>query len=462
LSLAKELRKNGARCIFICKELEGNIMNEILKSDFELKIIKIKEENKLNQDIKDHLFHSSWLGGNQADDAAETINLIRDLHIDWIIIDHYGIDHTWQMMVRPHSNKIFVIDDIADRKHECDLLLDHNYFINHEERYQNLVEVATPKIFGTKYTLLQDQYYLFYGRVPPRSGRIKNILIYFGGFDKQNLTGMVVNSLLDIFHNNVTLNVINSNPPESLIKATSLNKNIKIYRNVPSLAPMMLKCDLAFGAGGVTGLERCFMGLPSFVITTAENQIEITKELNNAGLIKWLGHFDQINNNDLTHILKEKIELSDFVTWSTKCLNLFDGLGCKRVSDILLLDQNTQLSIRLANLNDLNLISEMKPNFQNLNKLESKDQYKNWFYNILKNYESNIIYICETENGLELGQVRFEKVSEYWNLSYSTMSYVESDQLIKKMLVESINKFLKSKQNVGIRADFTIDLDHEL
>ena len=41
---------------------------------------------------------------------------------------------------------------------------------------------------------------------------------------------------------------------------------------MPNLAKLMVNSDIAIGAGGVTTLERMCVGLPSIVISIAENQ----------------------------------------------------------------------------------------------------------------------------------------------------------------------------------------------
>ena len=113
---------------------------------------------------------------------------------------------------------------------------------------------------------------------PPRIGPAKRILVYFGGTDKNNLTELTLSSFLKLNRKNIALDiVINSKnlQKEKIKKLSKKNKNIKIYSDLTSLASLILKADLAIGASGTTSWERCCLGLPSIVISIADNQIPI-------------------------------------------------------------------------------------------------------------------------------------------------------------------------------------------
>ena len=92
--------------------------------------------------------YEMWLGCSQERDAKECIEALRlsGIHqVDWIIIDHYGIDSNWEYMLRTRLSdsllsKILVIDDLANRAHDCDCLVDQNYFGEvTDSRYMKLV-----------------------------------------------------------------------------------------------------------------------------------------------------------------------------------------------------------------------------------------------------------------------------------------------------------------------------------
>ena len=135
---------------------------------------------------------------------------------------------------------------------------------------------------------------------PPRIGSPKRILVYFGEADDNNLTEMSISAFMKLNNHNIKLDVVISSKNPCIKKIKNLSKkskNISIKTDLDSLAPLMLKADLALGACGATSWERLCLGLPSIIVTIAENQEPIAKELHNRGLIRWLGNYTEISNN---------------------------------------------------------------------------------------------------------------------------------------------------------------------
>ena len=337
VTLAKELDILGAECIFLSRDHTWNLFKYITENKFKLRVLNTDSESAKSTFTNDILMHSEWLGVSQKYDASQTISALGSDTPEWLVVDHYGIDYRWHELLRPHCKNILVIDDLADRKHDCDLLLDQNLVKDYLNRYENLVAPLVPKLLGPKFALLQEEYLEVKNRVLKRNNEVKNILVYFGGSDSHSLTESAVDTLMEILDNSVKVDVVSSNPGTSLIDMVNRNNNFKLHSNLPSLAPLMFKADLAIGAGGTTTWERCFMGLPSIVITTAENQIKSSVELDRLGYIKWVGHVGKI---DLGELKKQIIHSIDSVANMQNYINfpdfLVDGQGVKRVCDVML------------------------------------------------------------------------------------------------------------------------------
>ena len=338
LTLAKALNKQGIKCKFICRDHKDNLIEKIKKEDFEV-IILPKSNNSDRKLIykKKETIYSDWLGSNWDLDAEQTINALNNNKIDWLIIDHYGIDKLWEEKLRPYTRKIMVIDDLADRNHNCDLLLDQNLVANFKTRYQSLLPDYCKTLLGPAYALLQSEYENFYQTALSRAGPVKNILVYFGGTDQNNLTELAISAFLKLNREDINLDVvISSNNPnkENIDILSKKNKKILINSDLKSLAPLMLKADLAIGACGTTSWERCCLGLPSIVITIAENQKPIAKELDRQGLVHLLGHYNEITNNSIHYALETFID-KNLETWSSECKLITDGCGAKKVASIL-------------------------------------------------------------------------------------------------------------------------------
>jgi UDP-2,4-diacetamido-2,4,6-trideoxy-beta-L-altropyranose hydrolase len=333
LTLAKALRERGVECLFLSREHEGNL-NEMLKSQrFDVRVLQSSKEPSQHAD-QPVLTHSHWLGVNWLSDARQTIEVLGAGVVDWMIVDHYALDKRWESELRPHAKKIMVIDDLADREHDCDLLLDQNLVANFETRYDRLVASGCTRLLGPKYVLLQPEYAEMCLRTPPRIGPVSRIFVYFGGSDIYNLTGLAVSAFLNLQRNDLQLDVvIRSNGPNSDSVRTQVagHANISLHEDVPSLAPLMAKADLAIGAGGATTWERCCLGLLSLVVTVADNQVQTAKELARIGAVNYIGHYDEVSDDRFSDLLQIDISAIDLRAWSQKCMEIVDGAGTNRV-----------------------------------------------------------------------------------------------------------------------------------
>jgi UDP-2,4-diacetamido-2,4,6-trideoxy-beta-L-altropyranose hydrolase len=335
LTLANALRLQGSVCRFVCKEFPGNLQNRIQQDGFEVvclppalpEITKDQEESNLPK-------HFPWLGGSWQNDAEQTIAAIGQNKPKWLIVDHYGIDSRWEKILRPYVEKIMVIDDLADREHDCDLLLDQNLVANMDQRYEGLLPENSVRLLGPKYALLQPEYAELRKKAKVREGMVNRILIYFGGADKGNLSGMALEAFESLQLNNIFVDVVINpkNPNTEALKNQIIKKiNIICHENLPSLAPLMIKADLSLGAGGATSWERCCLGLPSIVIPISQNQIELTDYLNNIKAITTSTPCKNDMEKKLRFFISSRNK--NLISMSLKSFSLVDGLGTNRLKE---------------------------------------------------------------------------------------------------------------------------------
>ena len=179
-TLGKELQYRGANVIFICRELPGNLIN-FIKKDFQTLELPFKKQDSYQIDSESALtgrdLYQRWLGCSQSEDALETIDALLKIRLkkhDWLIVDHYGLDHNWESLIiegleSEHIDKpkILVIDDLADRVHRADMLLDQNFFgASTERRYQGLIPENCIQLLGPQYALLSPEYAIFHNLLP--------------------------------------------------------------------------------------------------------------------------------------------------------------------------------------------------------------------------------------------------------------------------------------------------------
>ena len=203
--------------------------------------------------------------------------------------------------VRPFVGKIFVIDDLANRQHDCDVLLDQNFYINMEHRYDDLVPQHCKLELGPKYALFREEFYETKKHLYQRDGSIKNILVFYGGVDLINETMKALQAIVELNLPNVMINVVVGvgNANKESIEEYCRHHKFHYHCQVDNMAELMNQADLALGAGGTTTWERCFLGLPSIVTSVAENQETVANDSAVKGYIIYIGKAQNCRKKDI-------------------------------------------------------------------------------------------------------------------------------------------------------------------
>lgn len=336
LTLADELTRQGHECFFICREHKGHFGDVITSRGYSLTLLPApidiipKQKSSAPNDYK------LWLGVPWQEDAKQTLDEISLLKPDWVVVDHYALDIKWEDTISSAVNKIMVIDDLANRYHACNVLLDQNVLDRTiVERYKRLVSDECTLILGPEYALLSQEYAELAKLLPDRDGVISRVLVFVGGSDPYHLTERYLRALTAPEFKHLFVDVvIGKNHPapaivESLVEARS---RTQLYSGLPSLAALMIRADLMLGAGGATNWERMCLGLNSVVVSVAENQNQVNKELSNRTLIHFIGKAEELDSLVISDILKALIENPETIAACSKIMRgIVDGLGCHRV-----------------------------------------------------------------------------------------------------------------------------------
>lgn len=460
-TLAKRLQRHGVECRFVCRQLEGNMIDRVQCNGFDVLVLNQSEDDVLMpvESSNSSPPHASWLGTDWATDATQTIDALRDVKPDWLIVDHYALDARWETHLRPHTAKIMVIDDLADRQHDCDVLLDQNLAADMDSRYQGLVPPHCTLLLGPHYALLQPEYGKLRPRTPPRMD-VQRVLIFFGGVDWHNMTGVAVAAFNELQRDDIAVDVVLSarSPHAASVRRLIQGRdNITLHDSVPSLAPLMVAADVAVGASGVTSWERCCLGLPSLVVTVADNQKQIAAELDRQRLARWLGDFNQVTLASLKDALRAIIDAPDIAPWSRLCASVLDGQGTHRVASILTMTAKTSLHCRPAQVDDETLLlrwaNDPVVRAQSFtSSLITADKHRRWFYGRLRRLQQCHMYVAESEHGLPVGQVRFECTPDGWEIGYSVDKIARGLGFGTKVLrsaVDQLSRVIKSGTVIG-------------
>lgn len=312
LTLAHRLKKEkNAKVVFVMRVLPGNLIGVVEKQGFEvLQLPPTNQKYSLNG-------YGLWLTVPMEVDAQQTIEVLQHYlqeHgcdvVDRLIVDSYALDEQWELMLRPYCREIMIIDDLANRKHDCDILLDQNFYLNKDARYAGLVPEHCKMLLGPEYALLREEFYEAKKHLRKRDGNIKNILVFYGGSDLTNETEKAIEALAQLHDEgyNFTADVItgvSNSRREKIKKLCSKYHFLYYYCQVSNMAEFMNKADLMLGAGGSTTWERLYMELPALVTAVAENQVKCCEECGKAGLIDYVGPANCVESDKI----KEYVQL---------------------------------------------------------------------------------------------------------------------------------------------------------
>jgi len=335
LTLADVLKQKGADVSFICREHSGHLISFIQEKGFDVyPLDKISRPVHFKK-AENTLFHANWLGVTQEQDAKQCQSILEKINPDWLVVDHYAIDQTWHKELRPNYQKLMVIDDLGDRYHESDLLLDQNYGST-LEKYKNLVPKSCSILAGSHYALLRSEFAQWREISLKRREHyqeVQKLLITMGGVDPDNYTGKILQQLAQeplATINEITVVVGAAAPHLETIQQLAKDMPIKtqVKTNVNNMAELMANADLAIGAAGATTWERSCLGLPTIQLVIANNQRQIAQALAKENIVLLMDNVQK---------LPGLVEMDEKVlnNLSEKCANICDGLGVNRVVEIL-------------------------------------------------------------------------------------------------------------------------------
>ncbi len=287
LALATALRERGARCSFVCRDHPGQMLDVIAARGFAAAALPRPGSGGGAPAARPA--HAAWLDADPALDAAQTLAAAGDAAIDWLVVDHYAIDAGWEQALRSRASRLLVIDDLADRPHGCELLVDQSPG-RVDADYAPWTTPGCRVRTGPRFALLRPEFAAWRARSLARraSARLDQVLVTLGGSDPDNVTGSILDALVRCpLPADTTLRVVMGASAPALdqvrARAAALPWPTQVLVGVDDMASLMATSDIAIGAAGTTALERCCLGLPSVLVVLAANQAAGARALADAG-----------------------------------------------------------------------------------------------------------------------------------------------------------------------------------
>lgn len=333
-TLADELRRRGASVSFVMRAHRGHLAEAVRAAGFPVSLLPPPAAGVAGAEGP----YDAWLGAAASADAAETIATLGSARPDWLIVDHYAVPAAWEERLRGHVGRLLAIDDLG-RPHAADVLLDQNYSADSEGRYRDAALAGMRRLLGPRYALLQPAYAAARAAAVPRRDAVRRIVLFFGGADPGNVTGLALAALDAPAFAGIAVDVVvgSSNPHRAAIAAQAAARpQTALHVDVPSLAGLFAAADLALGAGGGTMWERCCLGLPALVVSIAENQVPASRDLDRAGVVRYLGGHRDLSVTSLRTAVAELVaDAPARRAMAERGWLLVDGLGTRRVAELV-------------------------------------------------------------------------------------------------------------------------------
>jgi UDP-2,4-diacetamido-2,4,6-trideoxy-beta-L-altropyranose hydrolase len=320
LALAAALSANGASCIFVARDLPGNV-------------------NSLVSAARHSVITLPPQAADPETDAAETAHAIAGMdQVDLAIVDHYALDRRWEAAFKPFTRQCAVIDDLANRPHHCDALIDVTPGEYRIARYDALVPAETLLLLGPRYAILRPEFRSIRAAMRPRSSALDRVLISFGAIDAGNHSELAWRAVRAVAKDADIDIVLGGNAPHLKQIAESVRSDTRthLHVNTPAMAKLMAAADLAVGAGGTTTWERACLGLPTVVTAIADNQRDNVRALAETGAALSVPVGDAYVARLMDAVSSLKADSSRLASMSRAACALVDGKGADRLATILL------------------------------------------------------------------------------------------------------------------------------
>jgi UDP-2,4-diacetamido-2,4,6-trideoxy-beta-L-altropyranose hydrolase len=341
LTLAQALSDHGVTSHFICREHQGHLIEMIRAQGHVAHALPVlAHPARSDGEAAAHgpdLAHGHWLGATQAADAQACQPILASLRPDWLVVDHYALDERWEVALAPLCDAVMVVDDLADRRHACQVLLDQT-FSRAATDYRDKVNGDCETLCGAEYALLRPGFAALreqslQRRNPPV---FQELLVSMGGVDQANATGEVLRALCASglpAECRITVVMGQTAPWLAQVQAQALDMPwpTQVLVGVSDMARLMCDSDVAIGAAGATSWERCCLGLPTAMVVLADNQRHAARLLEQAQAVRMLEAGPMLSEGIARFITDTSHDLCQLAELGRKASLVTDGRGCERV-----------------------------------------------------------------------------------------------------------------------------------
>lgn len=405
LCLADQLRAGGAAVRFVSRPLPDHLRNQVGRHGYEITFLPKSSASRPSPE-------TSWSEEQQSQDAQQTLAVLADVGVcDLVIVDHYGLGLIWETAIRKAGSRLMVVDDLG-RSHDCEVLLDQNFYADPVRRYSGRVPAACELLLGPRFALLRSEFAEARGHVQAREGDVRRLVIFLGGVDAGNVTETVLRAFRFIGRGDIAVDVVigQTHPARERIEGLCNSmRETTCHVQTSNMAALLARADLAVGAGGSAIWERCVLGVPSLTLCLAGNQRELLVDGSRHGFA-YVPDETPISEPSLSLHIRALLANSGLRHHLSRAgMALVDGKGAQRVAGVL---ARGSVSIRLANADDCAAIhawrndAAIRSVSRDTNEVPFED-HQRWFDDVLRSGNRHLL-IGEWRGGGAVGVVRFD------------------------------------------------------
>ncbi|MBC2836301.1 UDP-2,4-diacetamido-2,4,6-trideoxy-beta-L-altropyranose hydrolase [Paragemmobacter straminiformis] len=399
LTLADALAARGHECNFLCRDHAGHMADAILARGHGVHLLPTRDEAR----------RDGWLGVDPAEDAAQSLGVLERLGAGWLVVDHYALDAAWERAVAGASMRVMAIDDLADRAHVVDMLVDP--MPGHDAAtHAGKATAGCNLLLGPDYALLSPAFagereQSLARRAKPQLGRV---MVAMGGYDPADVTGRVLSVLTGALPQ-VEVDVVLGAQAVHLDRMRArAGGPVRLHVATPHMARLLRECDLVIGAGGTSAWERCCLGVPSLMVQLADNQTEVIGSLVRQGAALALGGVDDAMEARLLAALVACADGAVLATMSAAAARVTDGRGVERVCDAM---AAMALTVRRAGMGDCDAVWHWREDgdaarFYRSGKATPLAAHRDWFANALA--DPARLHLVVMQGDAPLGYVRLD------------------------------------------------------
>lgn len=269
--------------------------------------------------------------------ADKIIDINNNHSFDLLIIDSYNVSCDFLLRMKSQVKRTAYIDDLNSFTYPVDILINGN--IKAENIKYRTFSAEEVLLLGSEFTLLRQEF----RNLPTEqnNSEVKSLLITSGGSDPYNMCVKIALQLLsDKSLAELQFKIVVGGSFSNINYLNDLAIEypaVTLYHEPKSMSKLMLSSDIAISSAGSTLYELCACGVPSFSFIMAQNQVVLAENMDEQGLVKCLGWYNQLTKAILCSSVKELI--SDIKLRA--CIGIamrkfIDGYGAKRTVDRIL------------------------------------------------------------------------------------------------------------------------------